>query len=176
MLDEGTPLSIDRNGKYFFALMIKNEAFSGMDDVAVVDSFSNGWHYPSKITDKILELFPNSRVEMFCQFPTPLQNHKISNASLGYDDVIMITFTEYAAYAGPEHITRRACALIEGMQHTGRIGTLIHFGNPKVCEELPHIPRRIFGGVSADATLGCIEVLAGELSANGTPNYELNLQ
>ena len=174
--DGGVPKSLDRNGKYYFALMVRNESATANEDGVEVDTFSNGWHYPTKIKNKILELFPNSHVEQFYQFPTQGQNGRILSRSLGYDETVFITFTECLAYTGPEHLTRRVESLISAMQATNRISTLIHYGNVKVLENLPHIPRVILGGVSEKSTLACIETLAGENEAKGVLTYELNLK
>ena len=177
IVDEGTPLTLDPKGKYYFALMVRNDWTSEVRDGIPVDTFTNGWHFPTKIKAKILELFPNSFVDDFFEFPTAQNGHKILNRSLNYDETIFITFSENIAYiGGEEHLTYRVRGLINGMQHTDRIGTIIHFGNPKVLEEIDHIPRRIFGSVSKDATFGCIEVLAGLREPTGSPCYELNLK
>lgn len=175
-VDEGLLASLPRDGKYYFALMTRNEFAVGTDESVAVDTFSNGWHFPVKITNKIKEMFPNSYVQPFFQFPTQSQMVKLLEDSIDYDDIIFITFSEFLAYTGKEHLTRRVATLIEAMQYTDRISTLIHYGNPKVLEELPHIPRIIFGGVSTASTLACIDVLAGEIEAKGRPTYELNLK
>ena len=99
----------------------------------------------------------------------------LSNA-LGCDELIFMTFTEALAYTGPEYLTHRVVNLIDAMQITDRISTLIHFGNPHVLEELPHIPRVIFGGHAADSVDATLEVLAGDYPANGVPTYKFKLQ
>ncbi len=176
VVDEGVSLALPKDGKYYFALMVRNESLTGIQDGVQVDTFSNGWHYPTKITNKIKETFPNSHVEPFFQFPTQGQNGRILSRSLDYDQVIFITFSESLAYCGKEHLTRRVETLISAMQYTDRISTVIHYGNPTVLENIPHIPRIIFGGVSTAATLGCIDVLAGDYPANGKPTYKVDLK
>jgi len=104
------------------------------------------------------------------------QNSRICTRSLGYDGIVFVTFSEFLAYMGMEHFTHRVISLTEALQHTNRIGTLVHFGNPKVVEELPHISRRIFAPRSAAATRDAFEVLAGNYPAKGKPNYKLNLK
>ena len=94
---------------------------------------------------------------------------------LDYEETIFITFSECLAYTGPEHLTRRVETLISAMQATNRISSLIHYGNVKVLETLPHIPRVILGGVSEESTLACIETLAGENAAKGVMTYKLEL-
>ena len=59
---------------------------------------------------------------------------------------------------------------------TDRISTLIHFGNPKVLEVLPHIPRIIVGGLAHESVVASLEILAGEYEAKGRVTCELNLK
>ena len=176
VLDEGVPAAIDPDGKHFFVLMARNETAVGQDGGVLVDTFSNGWHYPAKISAKIKELFPNSKVMIMHQFPTQGQMLEASSCSVGYDNIIFMTFTEFLAYTGPEHITKRVANLINAMQKTDRISTLIHFGNPKVTEELAHIKRRIYGGASAEGIDTCLEVLAGKYEAKGHPTFNVDLK
>ena len=173
--DEGLSANISRDGKHFFALMTRNEENVGMNGAVEVDTFSNGWLYPSKVTAKIKELFPNSTVYAFHQFPKQGHNLHILSDSVGYDDVIMLTFSEPLAYTGSEHLTRRVETLIEAMQYTNRISTLVHFGNPCILGNLPHISRYILGGLSEESVETCIEVLAGEYEAKGVSTYDFRL-
>lgn len=175
VVDEGIDLALPRDGKYFFAMMVRNESVVKEGQLAL-DTFTNGWYYPERIMAKIKELFPNSSVEHFFEFPTQGHNARIFTHSLDYDKVIFITFTECLAYVGKENLTRRAEHLIEAMQDTGRIHALLHFGNIRVLENLPHIPRVILGGVSADSTMGCLEVLAGLREPKGVLTFDLNLR
>ena len=175
LLDEGVNLEISRDGRHYFAVMIKNQSFNA-SKVADVDTFTREWLYPEMIKERILELFPNSEVTFYCEFPYQCHNYQIINNSLGFDDVIFLTFSECIAYMGAEHLTRRVVSLINSMQRTGRISTLIHFGNPKVVEELSHIERRIFAPASPLSTLAAIDVLAGLNSANGVLTYDVNLK
>ncbi len=62
------------------------------------------------------------------------------------------------------------------MQHTERISTLIHAGNPHMVEDLPHIKRLIFSGQTTDSIEAALEVLAGAYPANGKPTYKINLK
>ena len=87
----------------------------------------------------------------------------------------MLTFSEPLAYTGSEHLTRRVETLIEAMQYTNRISTLVHFGNPCVLGNLPHISRYILGGLSEESVETCIEVLAGEYEAKGVLTYDVKL-
>ena len=175
IVDDGVLPTISRDGKHFFALMIRNEDKVGFSGEVAVDTFSNGWLYPTKVTEKIKELFPNSKVYAYYQFPRNWQNMRILSESLDCEDIVMITFSEFLAYTGEEHLTRRVEMLIEAAQYTDRISTLIHFGNPCVLGNLPHIPRCIFGGLSEKSVNACLEVLAGEYETKGVQTYDFRL-
>jgi len=174
--DEGLLTSIPRDGKHFFAMLVRNETDIADDGKVSVDTFTNGWYFPAKITQKIEELFPNSTVRAISQFPTPNQNMDVLQNSLGYDDVIFITFAEAPAYAGSDHLTHRIVALMNAMQITNRISTVVHFGNPYVLEELSHIPRILVGGISTDSIDSGLEVLAGNYPAKGKLLYDVKFQ
>jgi len=173
--DDGVSTTIARDGKHYFAIMARNEEKVGGDGVVEVDTFTNGWLYPSKVSAKIKEFFPNSKVYTFHQFPKQVHNMRILSESIDYDDVIFLTFSEPLAYTGSEHLTRRVETLIEAMQYTNRISTLVHFGNPCILGNLPHISRYIFGGLSEESVETCIEILAGEYEAKGVPTYDFKL-
>ncbi len=176
LTDESIETSISRDGKHFFALLVRNDTDIADDGKVTVDTFSNGWWYPARITKKLEELFPNSKVRAICQFPTPNQNMDVLQDSLGYDDVIFITFAEKPAYAGSDLLTHRIVALIEAMQVTNRISTVVHFGNPYVLQELAHIPRKIIGNASIKNIDAALEVLAGEYPAKGVSTYNVEFQ
>ncbi len=174
--DEGVSTSLLRDGKYYFAVMIRNEMQFGADGKIDVDTFSSKWHYPLKIEQKIKELFPNAAVNFIHEFPSQGQNIKILNESLGYDDVIFLTFTEPLSFTGKERLTHRLVTLISAMRMTERVNTVIHFGNPRVLEDLPHMPRLIVGNASEKSVEATLEVLAGEYPAKGTLSCEVKLQ
>jgi len=174
-IDEGTPKTISRDGKHFFIISVKQET-DIKDGRVDVDTFSIGWQKPERIVKKIKELFPNAGYQIIHEFPSQYDMMKSLDNSLGCDQLVIVTFSEALAGTGPEFLTHRLVNLISAMQLTDRISTLIHFGNPHVLEELPHIPRMIFGGHSADSVDAALEVLAGEYPANGTPTYNFKLQ
>ena len=125
---------------------------------------------------KIKELFPNSETLLIYQFPSQLQCLWAINDTFGYDNVVFITYSEFLAYTGPECFTRRFLNIINSMQHTNRISTIIHYGNPVVMEELPHTQRKIIGGCSQKSTLACLEVLAGIREPLGKLPYKVNFK
>lgn len=174
--DEGIDIPISKDGKHYFVVLAKNESDISDDGKVTVDTFTNDWWKPVRITKKIEELFPNSAVRVIYQFPSAAQNMNVLQESVEYDDVVFVTFTEAPAYTGSDHITHRAVALITALQISGKLSTLVHFGNPYPLEELPHIPRVIIGGISATCVDSGIDVLAGDYPAKGVLTYNVNLQ
>ncbi len=174
--DEGVPVSISRDGKHFFAVLVRNGAKLTEGGKMDVDTFSTDWHQPKQIEAKIKELFVNSEVQMIDQFPGPSDCARILSSSVGFDDIVFITFSEALAYTGPEHLTRRIENIITAMQHTDRISTIMHFGNPFVLENLEHTPRYIIGAQSEKCVDAAIDVLAGLYPANGKPTYNAKLK
>ena len=77
---------------------------------------------------------------------------------------------------GEEKLTHRLVTLIKALQYTDRISTVVHFGNPLVLEDLPHIPRFVIGSLSTENVDSCLEVLAGNYPAKGvlscSPKFE----
>ena len=174
--DEGVPVNISRDGKHYFVIMSKCEIGIEAAGQVAVDTFSGGWHEPFEIEKKLKELFPNSTVDFINEFPTSMQNFRILKESIGCDELVFLTFSEALAYVGKERLTHRFVTLIEAMQITGRVSTIVHFGNALVLEELPHIPRYIIGANSKASVHACLDVLAGNYPAKGVPTYKINFK
>ena len=174
--DDGVPVSISRDGKHFFAVLVRNGAKLNAGGKMDVDTFTTDWHHPLQLDKKITELFPNSKVGMIDQFPGPMQCARILADATECEDTIFITFSEQMAYTGEEHITRRIESVIKAMQHSGQISTIVHLGNPHVLKNINHTPRYIIGGHSVECELTAIEVLAGEYPANGVATYNAELK
>ena len=174
--DEGVSTSISREGKHFFAIL--TETALDLDDrnKVAVDTFSGKWYRPYDIADKIKELFPNSTVETISQFPSPGENWRILEHSLDHEDVIFVTFFISMAYIGTECLTSRILSLMNAMQTSNRISTIIHYGNPYVMEDVPHVSRMIIGTTAYENTLNAIDVLAGKYPANGVLTYNVKLK
>ena len=175
--DEGVPTSISRDGNHYFAVMIRSDYGVDADGKVDVDTFSSeGWRRPLDLKEKILKKFPNSQVSFVNEFPAPFQNYTILGKSKSCDDVIFLTFSEFVAYTGAERLTHRFVKLIEAMQLTNRVSTIVHQGNPVVLEDLPHVPRWILGNTSPTSLDACLEVLAGEYPAKGVACYDFELK
>jgi hypothetical protein len=142
-------------------------------DKVAVDTFTSPWYDPYAIKDKLLSLFPNSKVEFIPQYPTSGDNFRILTDSLDMETVFVSLFP-ISAYVGTERFTSRMISLLNAMQVTGRVSTVVHFGNPYLMEDLPHIPRIIIGTTSPKGIEYALDVLAGDLEARGVLCYDVS--
>ncbi len=174
--DKDVEESISTDGKHLFVVLAKNESDISDDGKVTVDTFTNHWWKPTQIVKRLEETFTNSKVRVIYQFPTANQNMNVLQESVDYEDVVFVTFTEAPAYTGSDHLTHRIVALITALRISGKLSALCHFGNPYPLEELPHIPRVLIGGISADSVDVGIDVLAGKYPAKGVLTYDINLK
>lgn len=175
--DEGLPTAISHDGRHYFVVMVENGTAISDAGKVTIDTFSTPWYNPQKIMRKLEELFPNSAVTAIDQFPSPAQNMKMLERSVDYDDVVFITFVEGKAYSGMERFTSRITSLVEALQVTNRVSTIVHFGSPYALEDFEdHIPRIIIGGLSADSVNYTLDVLAGKYPAKGVLTYDVKLK
>ncbi len=174
--DEGTPAVLSRDGKHLFYVLTDNESDISADGKVTVDTFSGGWYSSKAICDRLGELYPNSKVVAIRQFPTQRENNDAVELAVKYDDVIFVTFTEGRPYLGREQFTPRIISLIEAMQMTDQVSTIVHYGNPYALEELPHIPRKVFGTCSKEGVLAAFDVLAGLYPPKGKMTYEVDFK
>ena len=93
-----------------------------------------------------------------------------------YDDVVLITYYETAAYIGRECLTSRIISLIDALQVTNRVSTVVHFGNPYVLCELAHIPRILIGTGSIDGVDAMFDVMSGRYPAKGVLTYDVTFE
>lgn len=125
---------------------------------------------------KLKELFPNSTVAAIADYPTPNRISRFLSESLDHDGVVFNTFFQSACYVGRECFTSRILSLMDAMQVSDRISTILHFGNPYLLEEVPHIPRVLVGTVSSAGVDAALEVLAGEREAKGVLTYDVKIK
>lgn len=175
-IDDGLTANISRDGRHYFVVLTGNESDIKDDGKVEVDTFSGGWYNPKGILDKLKELFPNSKSRAIRMFPTPWENQCALEKTLGYDDVIFITYLESQAYTGRECLSSRIVSLIDAMQVDNRISTVVHFGSPYVLEDLVHIPRIIIGQSSLAGVDAAFEVLAGNYPAKGKLTYDVKFE
>ena len=171
--DEGLTTGIDRNGKHFFVILAENEVQLNEKGTIFADTFQGGWHNVGNIIKKLEDMFPNSCCRAVNYLPTPIQTLRILEDSVGYDDIVYITYVEAGSCIGRECFTSRIIDTITGLQITDRVSTVVHFGNPYALEELPHIPRIIIGTTSRKGVDYSLDVLAGKYPAKGKLTYDV---
>ena len=174
--DEGTPVSISREGRHFFAILTDGDVDLNTADVDVMGPMAGGWYRPREIAKQLGELFPNSTVSTINQFPSSAENRILLDRSLGYDDVIFITFFNSDCYVGTECLTSRILSLMNAMQVTNRISTIVHFGNPYVVEDAPHVSRLVLGAGDRSNVAPTLEVLAGLREPLGVLTYDVKFK
>ncbi len=170
--DDGVPVALPRDGKHHF-VVLTDMAYTGNPDVV---TFKNKWHNPAAIVQRLKEYFPNSDVLTIKEFPSVGEDYTVIHRAVKYDDTVFITFTDSLGYVGRECLTSRVLGVIEALQVTNRVSTVVHFGNPFVLEDMEHIPRVIIGGLSAKSVDYAIDVLAGEEKAEGVLTYDVKLK
>ncbi len=175
-IDEGLSQSLEPNGRHYFVVLAENDVEVSDQGKVNVDVQLKGWFRPNEVATRLDELFPNSVATIINQFPSPAQIMYTLERSVPYDDVVFVTFMESQAYVGRECLTSRVVSTIEALQITNRVSTVVHFGNPYVLEELPHIPRIIIGCLSYDSVRNTLDVLAGKYSTKGVLTYDVSLR
>jgi len=174
-VDDGLSASVSRDGKHLFVVLVDNDA-QLKDGQPAVDTFSGGWYNPKAITESLTELFPNSEITAIRQFPTGMENCRLLEKAVNFDDVVFVLQMEGSAYTGREEFTPRIISLIEAMQVSDQISTIVHFGNPYALAPLPHIPRIIIGTCSQKGVAAAIDVLAGNYPAKGKLTYDVDFE
>ncbi len=169
-VDEGLSTALDRNGNYRFTILTE----IGTPEEVMVDTFKGKWYNPAKIAERLQELFPNATTEFLSEFPTTPQNQRYIEQHADRETVF-ITFYMSAAYAGEERFTPRILSTLHAMQMSNRISTVVHFGNPYLMEDLPHIPRMLIGTGSEKGIDATLNVLGGLCEAKGKMTYDVKL-
>lgn len=168
--------SLDLAHRHLFILLTEGDVDLDKAHAFGEDTFSDEWYRPMELAEHIKMRFPNAEIYAINQFPTASQNYQALQRSISYDDVVFITFCKSEAYIGRETYTTRFLSLIEAMQVTERVSAVVHFGNPFLLEELPHVPRILNGSQAFDCTLNAIDILAGLYSADGKIPYDIKLK
>ena len=175
--DEGVSARLDPNGKHLFAVLAPNDKCQVDAEGAIAENSTEGyWYRPTEIIKKIEETFPNSKTTVLPEFPSGIQNMNFLELVPKYDDVVFVTFNAVECYIGKERLTSRTVSVIEALQVTNSVSAVVHFGNPYVLEDLPHVPRVIVGGTAPKTALYAIDVLAGKYEAKGVLTYDVKLK
>lgn len=169
--DEGLATALDKDGQYYFAIL--TEAGNGGE--VHVDTFSGDYYRPAEIASRLTELFPNAVTGTLSEFPSALEIQTFLNDTLDRE-VVFVTFTNGGPYLGEERFAPRIVSMMKAMQVTNRISTILHFGNPYMLEDLPHISRIVLGTPSSAGVDAAINVLSGAYPAKGSLTYSVTLK
>jgi hypothetical protein len=160
--DEGVKTSIPTDKKRLFIVMT-DQGYAGVDQEIKM----GGWYSPKRIVEAINKNFPNSDVELIPEYPDAYTNEKVLNAATQHDEVVFVTYCATGPYLGTDGLTRRIESVINALTLSGKIETIVHFGNPFALDTLIHVPRRIFGYSAPKSQTYAIEALAGVIEAKG---------
>lgn len=174
--DDGVDVALDKNKKHYFVVFSQNENQFTKDDEINVATMVNRWYNPVEIADRLRALYPESYVRLCRELPSQHDIYRIVNENGQYDDVVFVTFVDVLAYLGAEGYAPRVYSLIEALQVTNRVSTILHFGNPFVLEGFVHVPRVIIGGASPKSVEAGLAVLSGAYPAKGSLTYDVKLQ
>lgn len=173
-VDDGLSVPLDKNGKYCFVVLTETHAKEDKQKPDV-DTFRVNWYHPKKIVERLEKEFPSSIVKTIPDYPHSGHLWKLLDEAMGYETVF-ITFYMGGAYIGEERFTPPIISLVNAMQVSNRISTVLHFGNPFVLEDFSHIPRVLIGTGSEMCVDAGISALLGERPANGKLTYDVRLK
>jgi len=176
--DDGLKTEISKDGKHYFVVLTGNDTDISDDGKVEVDTFNGGWHggwyNPKAIMEKIAREFPNSDSTALREYPSGWNIQCVLEKATQFDDVVLITYQDAAAYIGKESFTSRIISMVDALQVTKKVSTVMHFGNPYTLEDLVHIPRIIVGCCSAKSIDAAFNVLTGKYPAKGKLTYNVN--
>jgi len=170
--DDGVSQNLDKDGKYCFFVLTDISAEFNDDGIVNVDTFKGKWFNPPEIIERLKKEFPNSVAYALSEYPLAWKISKGLSDAMGYETVF-ITYTNPQAYVGKECLSSRIISMMQAMQVSDRISTIVHFGNPYVLEDVPHVPRIIVGGGFKKSVDAAFDVLTGKEKAKGTLTYDV---
>lgn len=172
--DPGVDAALDPENKDR-VFVVLTESNTAADELAQ-EMITRPWYQPDEIIKKIGEEFPEAEIVTLPEFSTAKQNEKVLIAATRHEEVVFVTFCNTRPYLGTDCLTRRTESVINALSMSGKVSTVLHFGNPFALKTLNHIPRKIFGYMMPQSQLHSIEVLAGKLPANGTLPFKVEFQ
>lgn len=174
--DAGTPVALGKDKNHLFVILTETPVDISRRDEVIVDTLDKDWYHVMAIVEKLQGFYPDCGATTLSILPAPAETKDLLAKAMGYDDLVFVTFFNSAAYMGKECFTSRVISVMEALQVTDKISTVVHFGNPYVLEDIPHVPRIIVGTTGADNMVPTFEVLAGERKPLGVPTYNIKLK
>ncbi len=172
--DDGVSTCLPKDGKKrMFVISTDISATINKNSAEI----NNGiWYNPEAIASYIKEHCPDAIIDFLPELPGQLDNYRIFTKSAELDDVVFISFCTSTSYLGTDCLTRRTEAVINALAHSGKMSTLIHFGNPYALETLDHIPRKILGYIIPESQKYAIDALFGDFEPTGSVPFKINLK
>lgn len=172
--DEGVTANLpDPNKRRLFVVVTDNGFVANEPAMEITNE---RWYDAHIVADKIKKEFPNSDVVFVPEFATAQQNEKVLLAATKHDEVVFVTYCSTSCYLGTDCLTRRTEMLINCLIMSGKVSTVLHFGNPHAVEPIQHVKRVIFGYTASASLEPAVDVLAGNIEAKGTLPIKVNLQ
>lgn len=168
--DEGINphLSGCNNEKLFIVTTDMKSTGGGGGEISVAD-----WYKPERIAEKIKEEFPGAGIEFIPEYSAQTDNDRVLTASTKYSEVVFVTYCTTTSYLGTDCMTRRLESVINCLAHSGKLSTVVHFGNPFAVKNLFHIPRKIFGYLIPESQIYAIDALKGNIEAKGRLPFDI---
>jgi len=174
--DEGLSLDL-RNGKAKLFIVVEDNYYKDDDGVEYEISDPSGINRQNlaQVKESILKRFPDSKIEVVSQYPSPRQVQKACIASTYSEEVIYLTFVSSTSYRIGENFTEVLLNLMSSME--GKISAIAHLGNPYALEMTPHIPRKLMSvGGGASTIDRFIGIMAGEYEPKGILPLDIRFQ
>ncbi len=174
LCDDGLTAALpDPNKRRLFVVLTPQ----GYDQSApITEITSDKWYKPERVAAAIKENFPTSDIFFLPEFPTPSENDQALTRAIGFDEVVLVTYCETAAYMGTDSMTRRAEALCNALILSDKVSAVVHFGNPYALVPLKHSKRKLFGYTAPASQLYAMQVLAGKIPARGVLPFDIDFQ
>lgn len=169
--DEGTDAKLSGNDedRLFIVTTPMENVGGGGGEISVAD-----WYKAEKIAEKIKKEFPKSGVEFIPEYSTQRDNDRVLTAATKYKEVVFVTYCTTTSYLGTDCFTRRLESVINCLIHSGKLSTVVHFGNPYAVNKLLHVKRKIFGYLITESQNYAIDVLKGNIKAEGTLPFNID--
>lgn len=171
--DEGVEPALSKDKSKLFVIVTETPT---PENEIELEISTPRWYFPDKIIEKIRQEFPDAGIECIPEFQTRFQNERVLLAAANYDEVVFITVCNTLPYLGTDCLTRRVEGLIDCVNLIGKLGAVVHFGNPYALQPLMHVSRKLFGYIMPDAQPYAIEVLSGKIPAKGTLPFYIDFQ
>ena len=172
--DPGMDAALDPENKdRLFVVLTESDT---TDKAMAQEAITRNWYEPDIVINKLAEEFPEAEIVTLPEFSNAQDNEKVLVAATRHKEVVFVTFCTTRPYLGTDCLTRRTEAVINALTYSGKVSTVLHFGNPFAIKTLKHIPRKLFGYMMPQSQAYAVEVLSGKIPAKGTLPFAVEFQ